>query len=126
MQLTDRELDIMAALWHEGPSTAAEVRECLRRDGVDLAHNTVLTILRILENKGHVDHSAEGHTHRFHPLVEQHAVGVSALTQTVDHLFDSSAEAPVSSLMKEQTLSRDGIERLHGILDEQFGTGRDI
>lgn len=126
MQLTDRELDVMAALWHEGPSTAAEVREGLRRDGVDLAYNTVLTILRILENKGHVEHSAEGHTHRFHPLVAQHAGGVSALTLTADHLFGSSAEAPVSRLVQEQTLSRDEVERLHGIVDEQFGPGRDI
>lgn len=123
MQLTDRELDIMTALWHEGPSTAAEVREYMSRDGVDLAYNTVLTILRILENKGHVDHSAEGRAHRFHPLVAQHAVGVNALTQTLDRLFGGSAEALVSRLVQERTLSRDEVERLHDILDEQFGPG---
>lgn len=111
MQLTDRELDVMAALWHEGSSTAAEIRECLCRDGVDLAYNTVLTILRILENKGHVDHSTEGRTHRFHPLVAQHADVVSA---------------PTSHTAQEPTLSCDEVERLHGILDEQFGPGRGV
>ena len=45
---TDRELDVMAILWERGPSTVAEVRE---RIADDLAHNTVQTVLRILEEK---------------------------------------------------------------------------
>ena len=54
---TDRELDVMAVLWERGPSTAGEVREHLEDD---LAYNTVLSMLRILEEKGHVGHTEEG------------------------------------------------------------------
>ena len=61
---TDRELDVMAILWERGPSTVAEVRGRLRDD---LAHNTVLTVLTVLENKGYVTHTEEGKAHRFPP-----------------------------------------------------------
>ena len=54
---TDRELDIMDVLWEHGPSTVADVRDRLP---VDLAYTTVLTILRTLEEKGHVGHESEG------------------------------------------------------------------
>ena len=65
---TDRELDVMAVLWSRGPSTVAEVRERLSDD---LAHNTVQTILRILEDKGYVGHTEEGRAHRFHARVKR-------------------------------------------------------
>ena len=50
----ERELDVMKVLWERGPSTAAEVRDALAHDaGLDLAYNSVLTVLRILEEKGY-------------------------------------------------------------------------
>ena len=48
IRFTPRELDIMAVLWERGPSTVAEVRECLEDP---LAYTTVLTVLRTLEGK---------------------------------------------------------------------------
>ena len=58
---TDRELDIMAVLWEHGASTVAEVRARLADP---LSHNTVATILTILETKGHVAHTEEGRAFR--------------------------------------------------------------
>jgi predicted transcriptional regulator len=46
--LGERELDVMTALWTDGPGTVAEVKERLP---AALAYNTVLTILRNLEAK---------------------------------------------------------------------------
>ena len=51
VRFTDRELDIIEVLWRTGPSTVAEVRAALEDE---LAYNTVLTMLRVLEEKGHV------------------------------------------------------------------------
>ena len=53
ISFTDRELDIMAVLWDRGSATVAEVRERLPDD---LAYTTVLSVLRTLEEKGHVGH----------------------------------------------------------------------
>jgi len=77
---TDRELDIMAILWHRGPSTVAEVRERLSDR---LAHNTVLTVLTVLEEKGYVDHTEEGKAHRFRARVKQETAGATAADRVV-------------------------------------------
>ena len=57
IRFTKRELDIMGALWAQGPSTVGEVREALEDD---LAYNTVLTMLKIMEGKGYVSLEPRG------------------------------------------------------------------
>ena len=117
---TERELDIMTVLWRYGASTAAEVREQLRVQGIELAYNTVLTQLRILEEKKGVGHEEEGRAHRFHALIEQHEAGASALTRTLERLFGGSAEALVTHLVRERGLSRSELHRLRQVLDEEL------
>src|SRR5579884_3077826 len=80
---TDRELDVMSILWERGPSTVAEVRERLPDQ---LAHNTVLTVLTVLEDKGYVAHTEEGKAHRFRPLVKREAAGATATSRVVEKL----------------------------------------
>ena len=117
---TDRELDIMTVLWDRGPSTANDVRDALADQGVDLAYNTVLTLLRILEDKGHIDHVEEGRAHRFRALVKKKDAGASALTRTVNRLFGGSAEALVTQLVQQRGLSTDDLKKLRRIVDEQL------
>jgi BlaI family transcriptional regulator, penicillinase repressor len=119
---TERELDIMAVLWDRGPSTAAEVREALAEQNLDLAYNTVLTQLRILEDKGHVDHKEEGRAHRYRPLVKKNEARASALTRTLDRLFGGSAEALVTQLVQQRGLSKDELKGLRRVVDEELGS----
>ena len=119
---TERELDLMAVLWDRGPSTAAEVRETLSGQGVDLAYNTVLTLLRILEDKGHVDHKEEGRAHRFRAAVKRKEAGASALTRTLDRMFGGSAEALVAQLVQQRGLSKEDLKRLRRVVDEQLAS----
>src|SRR5678810_374114 len=90
--LGDRELDVMGVLWDLGSGTVAEVR---RKLPADLAYTTVLTILRNLEAKELVHHTAEGKAHRYHPRVARKTARRSALARVVDKLFHGSPE-PVS------------------------------
>lgn len=115
--LGERELDIMAALWRDGPGTVAEVRERL---DVELAYNTVLTILRNLEAKGFVGHEAESRTFRYFPAVSEQAVRGSALSRLVDKLFRGSPLRVVSQLVEEEHLSADELRTLHKLLDERL------
>ena len=117
---TDRELDLMAVLWDLGPSTAAEVRVALADQGVDLAYNTVLTLLRILEDKGHVDHDEEGRAHRFRAVVKREEAKASALTRTLDRMFGGSAEALVVELVQRPGVSKKDLKRLRRIIKEQL------
>jgi len=119
---TERELDLMAVLWDLGPSTAAEVREALSGQGVDLAYNTVLTLLRILEDKGHVDHKEEGRAHRFRAAVKRKEAGASALRRTLDRMFGGSAEALVAQLVQQRGLSKEDLKKLRRVVDEQLAS----
>jgi BlaI family transcriptional regulator, penicillinase repressor len=117
---TERELDIMAVLWDRGPSTASEVRDALGERGLDLAYNTVLTLLRILEDKGHVDHTEENRSHRYRPLVDREEASASALSRTLHRLFAGSAEALVTQLVQQRELSSEDLKRLRQIVDEEL------
>ena len=119
---TDRELDIMAVLWDRGPSTAAEVRDALAEQSLDLAYNSVLTHLRILEDKGRVSHKEEGRAHRFRPLVKKKEARASALTRTLDRLFGGSAEALIAQLVQQRGLSKEELKGLRKVVDEELGS----
>jgi len=115
----ERELDVMKVLWSRGPSTAGEVRDALDRDaGLDLAYNSVLTILRILEDKGHVDHTVEGRAHRYLALVARADAGRSALRRLIDSLFDRSPELLLTELVSDRSLDAGTVRRLRAMLDE--------
>ena len=119
---TERELDIMAVLWEHGPSTVAEVRAKL----VDApSHNTVATILTILETKGHVAHVEEGRAFRFRALVGRDEAGRSAFTRLVDTVFAGSAESLIMHFVRDQRLTKDELERLRDLLDEHIAAEPD-
>ena len=116
---TPRELDIMAVLWEHGPSTVAEVRTQL---GNSVSHNTVATMLTILENKGRVDHVEEGRAFRYRALIDREEAGRSAISRIADTVFGGSAEAVLLHFIRDRRLSRVELERLRSILDESIDT----
>lgn len=120
VRFTERELDLMNVLWANGPSTVAEVREALEDD---LAYTTVLTVLRVLEEKGHVTHDTEGRAHRYRALVERDLAARSALRRVTDHLFSGSSELLVTRLVEDQPLSEDELRRLRDLLDRRLEEG---
>jgi predicted transcriptional regulator len=114
---TDRELDVMAVLWERGPSTVAEVRARLRDR---LAHNTVLTVLTVLEEKGHVSHTEEGRAHRFRARVDRETAGASAASRVVEKLFGGSTERLLTHLVTERSVTADELKRLRRLLDQKL------
>lgn len=118
ISFTDRELDIMSVLWEHGPSTTAEVRERLKDD---LAYNTVLTMLRILEEKGYARHEEEGRAHRYFPLVERREAGESALGRLLPRLFRGSASLLLTQMVQSRDLSHEDLRELREIIDRELG-----
>lgn len=107
----------MSVLWDLESATVSEVNERLEDD---LAYNTVLTMLRILEAKGLVAHSKEGRAHRYHPLLAREEAGRSVLSRMRDKLFKGSAELLMTQLVAEEQLSPDAVRRLRKLLDERL------
>lgn len=117
--LTDREADIMAVLWQRGPSTVAEVRIALTDD---LAYNTVLTMLRILEEKGYAGHTEEGRAFRYHPLVAREEAGGSAVQRLLGQLFGGSPSLLLTELMRQRELPESELRRMREMIDQQLET----
>jgi len=114
---TARELDIMVVLWEHGPSTVAEVRARLE-DRV--SHNTVATLLTILENKGRIDHVEEGRAFRYRARVGREEAAHSALSRIADTLFGGSAESLVMHFVRDRRLSPSELARIRAVLDERI------
>lgn len=117
VSFTDRELDLMQVLWDEGPSTVAEVREALDDD---LAYNSVLTMLRVLEEKGYVRHEEEGRAYRYHPLVERRDAATSARRRLTCELFGGSPARLFLDLVENRELSNEELRRIRDLLDERL------
>lgn len=115
--LTAREMDVMSVLWDLGSATVAEVNERLEDD---LAYNTVLTILRILESKGLVGYTKDGRAHRYHPLLGREEAGRSVLGRLRDKVFSGSAELLVAQLVSDEQLSPAAVRRLRKLLDQRL------
>lgn len=122
IRFTARELDVISVLWDRGPSTVAEVQKALEDS---LAYTTVLTILRILEEKGYVGHTTEGRAHRYRPLVERSDAGVSALKRVTQRLFGGSPELLLTRLVEDESLSEDELRRMRDLLAERLGEGEE-
>ena len=120
VQFTNRELDVMNVLWEVGPSTVAEVKAALSDP---LAYTTVLTVLRVLEEKGFVQHEEEGRAHRYSPLVQRDQAGVSALKKLTSTLFGGSPELLLTHLVEGAELSEAEIARMRDLLERRLGEG---
>lgn len=117
-RFTDREMDIMRVLWSRGPSTVAEVRDALP---AELAYNTVLTMLRLMEEKGQVGREPEGRAHRYTPLVDREAAGRSTLRRVAERLFEGSREALLLGLVEDGEVEEAELRRMRDLLNERLG-----
>ena len=121
--LTDHELEIMKVVWERGSATVREVyEEILKRRKI--AYTTVLTMLRILEEKGHVGHREQGKAHRYFARVPESVARRSALAKMVDRVFGGSAELLLTHLVADRDLSADELKRLRSFMDEQIRKSR--
>ncbi len=117
---TDRELDVMSVLWQQGDATAAEVRDALHTRGDALAYNTVLSMLRILQEKGHVAYAVEGRAHRYRPLVQRDEASRSAVRRLLEGLFDRSPELLMTHLLRDEPFDRATLTRLRAMVDSEL------
>lgn len=113
-RLTPRELDVIAAVWHRGSATVAEVLDEL---DTDLAYTTVLTVLRGLEQKGYLSHEQEGRAHRFYAEVDAEEAGSGLLRRLLDRVYQGSPVQLVAHLVAERDLSPEEIAEMTALLE---------
>src|ERR1035438_6326066 len=95
----------MQIIWQKGRATVAEVAEALPKD-LDLAYNTVLTTLRILEAKGYLRHAKakDGRAFVYRPVVGRGEATRNAVRLLLQRFFGGSPEALVLNLLEDDAL----------------------
>ena len=107
-QLTKAEEDIMQVLWQLKKANVKAIIEELPEPKP--AYNTVSTIVRILENKGFVDHEKLGKGHIYFPLMQKQDYSNQSINKLVDNYFQGSFKSMVSFFIKKNDISLNELE----------------
>jgi predicted transcriptional regulator len=119
--LSRREREILDILYAKGSATAAEVREGMAEAP---SYSAVRALLRILEEKGHASHQAQGTRYVYVPSVPRERARNSALTRIVKTFFDGSAAQAAAALVDSGSLSDEELERLSALIARARKEGR--
>jgi BlaI family transcriptional regulator, penicillinase repressor len=116
--LTEAELRLMNVLWQKGSATVQQVLDALPAKPV-LAYNSVLTTIRILENKGYVKHVKDGRAHVYMPLVGRKEATRFEICHLVNRFFKNSHEALVLNILQDEGLDEAELKRLRELLEKK-------
>jgi predicted transcriptional regulator len=116
--LTDAELRLMEVVWRRGVVTVADVVDGVTGDP-PLAYSTVLTTLRILENKGYLIHSKQGRAFAYKPAVERETARDNALRHLLRRFFDDSPDLLLLNLLERKKVNAKELARLRKRVEEE-------
>ncbi|HMF08320.1 MAG TPA: BlaI/MecI/CopY family transcriptional regulator [Thermoanaerobaculia bacterium] len=121
--LSRRERQIMEVVYREGQATATDV---LARIPDPPSYSAVRAMLRILEQKGHLRHVAEGNRYVYRPTVPADRARRSALKSLLQTFFEGSPEKAVAALldMSRSELSAGDLDRLSRLIEQAREEGR--
>ena len=109
--LTEAELRLMKILWRRGESAVNDLVAGLP-EGEALAYNSVLTTIRILEQKGYVEHRQEGRAFIYRASVAEHEASRSEVRHVLGRFFGNSRERLLLSLLGDEDISPEELDRL--------------
>lgn len=111
----------MRLLWDEAPLTARRIRERLYPGAKTPQHGTVQRLLIRLEEKGFIERDRSMAVHLFSPAVSREAYASSQLEAIAGQLSGASLAPLITHLLEEKKISREELQRLRRILDDQHG-----
>ena len=116
--LTRAEEEVMQVLWDLGEGLVHDVLQ--RFPEPRPAYNTVSTIIRILEQKGFVDHRAYGRTYVYYPLVARKEYTRSYFRNMVANHFGNSYRSLVSFFTDDSNLGLNELEEIRSMIDQEI------
>ncbi len=121
--LSRRERQIMEILYQRGKAPASEVREAMEDAP---SYSAVRAMLRVLEEKGHVRHQAEGLKYVYVPTVAREKAKRSAVKDVLDTFFGGSPEQIVAALLdiSSTRLTREELDRMSEMIERAKKEGR--
>ena len=121
--LSRRERQIMDILYQRGKASASEVREAMEAAP---GYSAVRAMLRVLEEKGHVKHQAEGLKYVYVPVVARDKAKRSAVKHVMETFFNGSAEQIVAALLDVSStrLTREELDRMSEMIEQARREGK--
>ena len=120
--LTKAEEQVMQALWSIEKGFVKDVLEALPRPkkGESApAYTTVSTLIRILEQKGFVDHEAFGRAHRYFPMISKEVYSTRTVRKVMKDYFGGSARGMLSHFIEREDLSIEELDALLKLIRER-------
>src|SRR3954451_24224682 len=114
--LTEAELRLMKILWQRGESAVTDLVAAMP-NGESLAYNSVLTTIRILEQKGYVEHRQEGRAFIYRPLIAQHEASRTEVRHILSRFFGNSREQLFLSLLADSKTPPEELDRLKAAIN---------
>jgi predicted transcriptional regulator len=121
--LSRRERQIMDILYQRGKASASDVREAMEAAP---GYSAVRAMLRVLEEKGHVRHQAEGLKYVYVPVVARDKAKRSAVKHVMETFFNGSAEQIVAALLDVSStrLTREELDRMSEMIEQAKREGK--
>lgn len=101
----------MKVVWDHGPATVRDVYEALRARR-RIAYTTVMTMMNVLERKGHLRKRAEGRSFRYQPVRPRTQVVKAMVREFLDRVFGGSAQPLLAHLIEDRQLTDDDLREL--------------
>jgi len=113
--LTPCEAEVMNAIWPLGAATVQDVVDAIPRP---LAYTTVMTTMKILEEKGFVERGEKrGRAYVYRPLISSESASCDTVTELAQRFFDGSVKSMVLSLIKTDQISAKDLAELRNAID---------
>src|SRR5438477_7135138 len=106
----------MNVLWPRGTGTVQQVLEALQ-DKTELAYNSVLTTIRILEKKGYVKHAKDGRAHLYIPVMGRKEATRSEIRNLVSRFFKDSHELLLLNILEDKSIDAEELKRLAQLVE---------
>lgn len=116
-KLTNKEEEIMHILWK---LEKAFVKDVLAEITDEKPHyNTLSTIIRNLEDKGYVGHTAYGNTHQYFPLVSKEEYRKGFMSNAIENYFNNSYKSMISFFAKEEKISAEELREILNMIEKK-------
>jgi BlaI family penicillinase repressor len=122
-QLSRRERQIMDLVYARGQASVAEVHQMMPDRP---SYSAVRALMRILEEKGHLKHKAQGNKYIYLPIRSREQASKSAMQRLLRTFFDGSAERAVAAILEASDTrpTQDELDRLEQLIQRTKKEGR--
>jgi predicted transcriptional regulator len=118
---TDKELEIMRVIWELGEATTKQIQEKLPGNR---HYNSVLTIIRVLERKGHLTYRVDGKAHVYRARQSQKKARNRVLAHLIKQVFSGSPASLVLHLVETGDLTEEDLQEVRQKMGQRKSAGQ--